>query len=371
MDTRVDQLARLLVEHSTALKSGDKVLIEATGTKTFPLVDRLVQVAYEKKAYPYVRLHDERIFRAMLMGAEDDQFEVLGGVDRSLMEQMDAYIGVRGAENVLELSDVPTERMKIYSRWILQHVHFDIRVPKTRWAILRFPSPSFAQAAKMSSAAFEEFFFASCLVDYAKMDKDMDPLKDLMDKTDMVKITGPGTDVSFSIKGIPAIKCAGEYNIPDGEVFTAPVMDSANGVIAYNTPTLYQGSYFDGVTLTFKNGKIVDATCAQGDVQRLNDILDRDDGARYVGEFALGCNPVIREPMLDILFDEKISGSFHFTPGASYEEAPNGNDSQVHWDMVCRQFKHQGGGEIYFDGVLIRKDGMFVLPELEALNPPE
>ena len=369
MDPRNEQLARMLVEYSIRVKPGDKVLIQAVGGRTYPLVEDIITQVYQKGGKPFLKLEDTRLTRALLLGAEEDQYEVMGNNERALMEQMDCWVGVRGAENALETSDVPMERMKIMSAKIMQKVHFEVRVPKTRWVILRYPSPTFAQSAKMSTPAFEDFYYAACLVDYPAMSAAMDPLVALMNRTDKVRIEGPGTDLRFSIKDIPAIKCAGQMNVPDGEVFTAPVKDSVEGVLSYNTPTLYEGNYFDGITLTFEKGKAVKATCRVGDAAKLNAILDRDEGSRYVGEFALGCNPVVQEPMLDILFDEKIAGSFHFTPGASYDEAPNGNQSQVHWDMVCRQFEKHGGGAIYFDGVLVRKDGLFTLPELTALNP--
>jgi aminopeptidase len=222
----------------------------------------------------------------------------------------------------------------------------------------------------MSTGAFEDFYFDVCTLDYARMSEAMDPLKALMDRTDRVHIKGPGdTDLRFRIGGIDAVKCDGEYNIPDGEIYTAPVKDSVEGVIAYNTPTHYQGTTFTDVRLTFRGGKIVEATSS--DPERINQILDTDDGARFVGEFAIGCNPYITWVMKDTLFDEKIAGSFHFTPGAAYDDCDNGNRSAVHWDMVVIQTDEYGGGEIWFDDVLIRKDGLFVLPELEGLNPDE
>ena len=221
----------------------------------------------------------------------------------------------------------------------------------------------------MSTREFEDFFYKACLLDYSEMSKAMDPLVDLMNRTDKVQIKGPGTDLTFSIKGLNAIKCDGKLNIPDGEVFSAPVKDSVNGVLQYNTPTLYEGNFFDGIRLTFEKGRIVKAECEVGDVAKLNDIFQRDEGACYVGEFALGVNPYIRREMLDILFDEKIAGSFHFTPGGCYDDCDNGNKSEIHWDLVCRQFAENGGGEIWFDDVLIRKDGIFTLDELKPLNP--
>jgi aminopeptidase len=247
----------------------------------------------------------------------------------------------------------------------------DIRVPKTKWVVLRWPTPSMAQSAGMSTEAFEDFYFRVCAgVDYAKMADACKPLVELMDATDQVRIVGPGTELTFSIKDIPAKPCFGERNIPDGECFSCPVKESVNGTVQYNCETLYRGTVFNNIKLTFKNGKIVDALAdSPGTTKKLNEILDADAGARYIGEFALGFNPHIQRPMKDILFDEKIAGSFHFTPGQAYEKFGNGNKSQIHWDMVCIQRPDFGGGEIYFDGKLIRKDGLFISPELNDLNP--
>src|SRR5690606_5901834 len=204
-------------------------------------------------------------------------------------------------------------------------------------------------------------------LDYAAMSKAMDPLKALMDRTDRVRITGPGTDLTFSIRGIGSVKCDGHRNIPDGEVYTAPVRESVNGTITYNVPSVRGGFTFENVRFRFENGKIVEAEA--NDTKRLNDILDTDEGARYIGEFSIGFNPHILTPMKDTLFDEKIAGSLHFTPGQAYRKADNGNRSAIHWDLVLIQRPEYGGGEIWFDDRLIRKDGRFVVPELEPLNP--
>ena len=223
-----------------------------------------------------------------------------------------------------------------------------------------------AQLAGMSTEAFEDFYFDVCTLDYRKLLPGMRALKRLMEKTDHVQIKGPGTDLRFSTKGIPAVICGGDRNIPDGEVFTSPVKDSVEGHVTFNAPSIYQGIAFDGIRLEFKSGKVVDAT--SNETQKLNKILDSDPGARYIGEFSLGFNPRVFQPMLDILFDEKIAGSFHFTPGQAYEEADNGNRSQVHWDMVSIQRPDYGGGEIYFDGKPLRKNGKFLQNQLHSLN---
>jgi aminopeptidase len=302
--------------------------------------------------------------RALALEASDRQLNLMASLELARMKKMNAYIAVRGSNNITELSDVPPEKMKLIGRK-MRRVQ-DQRVKKTKWVVLRWPTPSMAQLAGMSTEAFEDFYFDVCTLDYRKLLPGMKALKRLMEKTDRVQIKGPGTDLRFSIKGIPAVICGGDRNIPDGEVFTAPVKDSVEGHVTFNAPSIYQGIAFDGIRLEFKNGKIVDAT--SNEMQKLNKILDSDPGARYIGEFSLGFNPRVFQPMRDILFDEKIAGSFHFTPGQAYEEADNGNRSQVHWDMVSIQRPDYGGGEIYFDGELIRENGRFLPDQLHSLN---
>ncbi len=278
---------------------------------------------------------------------------------------MDAYIAIRGSHNIFELSDVPQEQMNLFQKALKPA--WDWRIQKTRWVILRWPHPAMAQQSQMSTEVFEDFFFDVCNLDYSRMVPGMKALKKMMDQTDKVHITGPGTNLTFSIKNIPAISCGGQFNIPDGEVFTAPVKESIEGQITYNAPSVYEGCAFDNVRFEFSKGKIVNAS--SNNSKRLTQILNADPGARYIGEFAIGFNPHIKAPMRDILFDEKIAGSFHFTPGQAYVDADNGNRSKVHWDLVCIQRPECGGGEIYFDDKLIRKDGIFVHKSLEKLNP--
>lgn len=365
-DPRITTLATNLINYSVNLQKGEKVLIENFGLQK-ELVNALVKATYEAGGYPFVSIKNAEVDRALLLGATEEHFAMIAEFEANVMKNMDAYIGLRSGDNSNELSDVPADKMKIQGQTIGKKVHRDIRVPKTKWCVLRYPNHSMAQLAKMSTEAFEDFYYDVCNLDYKKMGDAMDSLVALMERTDKVQIKGPGTDLIFSIKDIPAIKCAGEMNIPDGEVYTAPVRDSINGTLSYNAPSPYNGFTFEHVQLTFKDGKIVEATA--NDSERINKIFDTDEGARYVGEFAIGVNPYILHPMGDILFDEKIDGSFHFTPGQAYEEADNGNRSNIHWDLVCIQRPEYGGGEIYFDDVLIRKDGRFVIPELDCLNP--
>ena len=285
--------------------------------------------------------------------------------DLDQMKGMQAYIAIRAGNNTAELADVPSEKLNLYSK--LSRPTLDYRVNETKWVVLRYPNYSMAQLANTSLENFEDFYFDVCTLDYRKMSEAMTPLVDLMNRTDKVQIKGPGTDLTFSIKGIGAVKCDGLRNIPDGEVYTAPVRESMNGIISYNTPSEEQGFTYENIVFQVENGKIVKATA--NDTKKINDLLDVDEGARYFGEFAIGVNPYILHPMKDTLFDEKIAGSFHLTPGMCYEDAPNGNKSANHWDLVMIQRPEYGGGEIWFDDVLIRKDGIFVLPELEGLNP--
>jgi len=366
VDPRVKKLARNLIRYSCDLQKGEKVLIEAIGLET-PLVKELIREAYKAGAIPLVSIKDNEVTRALLMKCTVEQLEMMAGYEAARMSDVDAYIGIRASSNNSELSDVPTEKMNLYMKYVWEKVHGQIRVPKTKWVVLRYPNPSMAQLAGMSTEAFTDHYFNVCNLDYSKMSRAMDPLVELMNKTDRVRIVGKGTDLFFSIAGLKAIKCDGKLNIPDGEIYTAPVKDSVNGVIAFNTPSQYHGFTFRDVKLEFSNGKIVKAEA--NDPERVNRILDTDEGARYVGEFAIGVNPYITRAMNDTLFDEKIAGSFHFTPGSCYDECDNGNKSAVHWDLVCIQTPEYGGGEIYFDDILVRKDGLFVLPELEALNP--
>jgi aminopeptidase len=365
-DPRYAQLADVLTGFSTSLKKGERVLIDAFDVPdTFTIA--LVRAAQERGALPYVNVQRARITRELLKGATAEQYATTAEVELQRMQSMQAYIAVRGSDNIFETSDVPAERVQAVAK-ILKPV-LDHRVNKTKWVVLRWPSSAMAQQASMSTQAFEDFYFRVCTFDYSRYAPGMKALVSLMNKTDRVHLKGPGTDLKFSIKGIGAVACGGLRNIPDGEVFSCPVKDSVEGVIQYNAPTVYLGTSFDNIRLVFKAGKIVEAT--SNNTKRLNEILDTDAGSRYIGEFAIGFNPHILEPMRDILFDEKIAGSFHFTPGQAYETGGNGNKSAVHWDMVNIQRPEYGGGEIWFDGKLIRKDGLFVPKALQALNPDQ
>ncbi len=363
-DARYEKLAENLINYSVKLQKGEKILITFSG-KENDLAKELVKKAYKAGGLPFIKHTDGQTSYLVMKEITEEQLEIMNENELSLMKQMDCYISVRASDNIFESSIVPSEKMNLYSR--IMKPMFNERVNNTRWCVLRYPNSSMSQLAGKANDEFEDFYFDVCNLDYSKMSKAMDNLVELMEKTDIVRLSGPGTELSFSIKGIPAIKCDGEYNIPDGEVFTAPVKDSINGTISFNTPAMSEGEALENIKFTLKDGKIVEATSSN--TEKMNKKLDTDEGARYIGEFAIGVNPYILYPMKDTLFDEKIAGSIHFTPGRCYDEAPNGNDSAIHWDIVLIQTPEYGGGEIYFDDVLIRKDGMFVIDELKCLNP--
>jgi aminopeptidase len=363
-DPRYKKLATLLVKYSTELKKGDRVLLDMIDVPDEFTVE-LVRAARAAGATPLVEVRHTRVSRELLLETNDKQAALIRDIELFRMKKVQAYIAIRGSANASENADVPGERLQLFSK-IMRPV-LDYRVNKTHWCVLRWPTPSMAQAASMSTEAFENLYFDVCTMDYAKMARAMAPLERRMNRADNVHLKSPGTDLTFSINGIGAKMCKGDRNIPDGEVFSCPVKNSVNGVIQFNTPTIYGGTKFENVRLEFKDGKIIAATANNS--KRLNEILDTDTGARYVGEFSLGFNPYILNPMCDILFDEKIAGSLHFTPGQAYEECDNGNRSAVHWDMVLIQRKEWGGGEVWFDGELIRKDGLFVPKDLKPLNP--
>lgn len=367
MDERIHKLAYNLVNYSCRVQKGEKVLVNCNGTAPIPLAKQVIKEIYKVGGIPFLELKTSILERELLLGASKEQLVFMAELDAKRMNQMDAYIGIRGDDNSAELADVPSEKIDMYGKLYTNPVHHEIRVPHTKWVVLRYPTSSMAQSAHTSLEDFENFYYEVCNLDYGKMSKAMDSLVTLMNQTDKVRLTAKDTDITFSIKDIPAVKCAGACNIPDGEVYTAPVKNSINGTISYNTSSEYNSFTFENVTLTFKDGKIIE--CSANDNERLKKIFDTDEGARYVGEFAIGVNPYILKPMNNILFDEKIMGSIHFTPGNCYDDAPNGNKSAIHWDLVLIQTPEYGGGEIYFDDVLIRKNGKFVLPELEGLNP--
>lgn len=368
VDSRIYPLAKTIVNYSVNVQPGDAVLLDSIGFTPRPLIEAIAEEVMRAGGVPVIGYQQLAWLRRLMLEAEEEQLVRLGGILSQQMEMYQCYISVRGQDNGFEWSDVPKERMGWYNRHVFQPVHIERRCKKTRWCVMRYPNESMCQLAETSTEAFSRFFYDVCCVDYPRMAQALVPLQKLMDEAKSFRITGPDTDLSFSVEGIPSVPCAGTHNIPDGECFTAPVKESVQGYVTYNTPSLREGITFQSIRLEFEKGKVVNAQ-AGPHTATLNAMLDVDEGGRYIGEFSFGVNPVILMPMRDTLFDEKICGSFHIALGACYDEAPNGNQSALHWDMVQIQRSDYGGGEIYCDERLIRKDGLFVVPELEALNP--
>ena len=369
-DPRFAQLADKLVNYSCCLKPGEKLLLETVGLEE-ALAKEIIRAVYAAGGQPFINIQNERLQKEWLMGKDGISVEALDAQarwDAARMAEMDAYIGLRVKDNLYDMAAVSGEINTHLSQHYLKPVHFDLRVPHTKWVVLRYPNPSMAQEAAMSTEDFEDFYFTVCNFDYARLSEAMDPLLKLLQGADKVEIKGPGADLRFSVKNIGAIKCDGQRNIPDGEVYTAPVKESVEGWIKFNTPSPYQGKVYQDVELRFEKGRIVGAAAADH-AQDLQAIFATDEGARYIGEFAFGLHPFILKPMKDILFDEKISGSIHFTPGNCYDDTDNGNKSSIHWDLVYILRKEYGGGEIFIDGQLIQKDGLFLPPALKGLNP--
>ncbi len=365
MDNRVTELADKIVNYSCGVLPGDKVLISYDGVTADEFVKEIIRAVYRVGAYPYVEIINYGIIREIMVGCKKEQITFMNDYLLHQIKGMDAFINLSAMENFSELSDVPMEKLNIYNNALKEYTEYTLNGLKWSWT--RYPNPGLAQLANMSTEGFKDFYFQVCNMDYGKLSQAMDPLAELMRTTDKVRITGPGTDISFSIKGIGSKKCDGHANIPDGEVYTAPVRDSVNGVISYNTPSEKDGFKYDNIVFYVEKGKIVEARA--NNTEKINELLNRDEGSRYFGEFALGVNPYIMKPMGVTLFDEKINGSFHLTPGSAYSTTDNGNRSSIHWDLVMIQRSDYGGGEIYFDDRLIRKDGLFVLEELQKLNP--
>ncbi len=359
------KLAKQIVNYSFGVKHGERVLIQYSDCDV-EFLECIQQEVYNAKAYPFFKEVNRSLLKKQLLNGDEKLFEDMVRFDKELYSSMDCIALIGGANNIYEYSNVPSSQKSLYDKIYTQQIHFDIRCKK-RWVLLRYPTSSFAQLSGMGTKEFEKYFFDVCGLDYSKMDKASKKLKALMEKTDKVKIVAPNTNLEFSIKGLPAIICSGQCNLPDGEVYTAPIKNSINGEITFNVPAMNGGFKFENIWLKFENGKVVDFNCNNN--AEFERILNLDEGSRYVGEFALGINPYVTKSMNDILFDEKMCGSLHMALGCSYDDCDNTNKSVLHWDLILNQTDSFGGGEIWFDNVKIRENGVFILPELVDLNP--
>lgn len=362
------RLARQFAVNAVRTGPGDNIWIEYKGPKARIIADACAEAVTEAGGTPLLVDSSAATLTSVIGALSPDGIETIGAEKLARMKTMQGYIRVDDDADEEKIG-LSAEQMGLYKTALRPMT--DHRVNHTRWLVTAAPTEEFAAACGMSFPQFENFYRDVCLVDYNAMSAAVQPLKKIMTEGKKVHILSPAqeTDLTFSIEGIPAIPCTGTVNIPDGECFTAPVKDSINGTIKFG-PSSYNGQKFQFIRLTFRDGHIEDAVAENAErTAMLNRMLDTDDGARYVGEFAINFNPYIKHPTGSILFDEKIDGGLHLAMGACYDDAPNGNKSAVHWDMVHIQRPDYGGGEIWIDDRLIRRDGIFVVPELEALNP--
>lgn len=355
------QLAKKILEFSCELEKGQNVMLQLVGLNGIGLLRALVEHARAMGVNPYVQIEDTEIQRMLVETGDKAFWKGQAENDQlPLMKEMDAFVGVRAALNIYEQSEVSKKANKAYADYFVDPVHYKERVNNTNWVVLRYPSEAFAMNAKMPTQKFREFYYKACLLDYTELAEAMKPLQDRLEDTDMIRLEGEGTDIEFSVKGQTWIPCFGKRNIPDGELFSSPILSSVNGHITY-APSVYQGKPFEFVKLVVRDGVVIDSDSSNNEA--LQEILDTDAGARQFGEFSFGLNPIIEEPMYDILFDEKIYGSNHLTLGNDYEIAPNGNESNIHWDLVCI------GADVYLDDEKVREGRKFIVDDLKGLNP--
>ena len=369
LQEQLSRLADQFIGNAIGLQRGEKIWIEWAGSDAAPLAKACIDKAKSLGGVPHPQARGSEYINNLLSAKpSQDELIALGLKNLETMKQMDCYIriGDIGDQTKLnEFGDLYDDYKRLAVREFTNH-----RVINTRWLVVRAPTDHFAKACGMTMDQFTPFYMGANLFDYSTMVSPAEKLRILMAEGKDVEIKGKGTDLKFSIEGIGAKSCIGKFNIPDGEVFTAPVKGSVNGYVTFG-PSVYNGKSFDEIFLRYKEGKIIEAkSTTESSTRDLNRIFDTDEGARYPGEFAIGFNPNIQFPVGDILFDEKIKGSFHIANGICYENyADNGNQSAIHWDVVQIQRPDYGGGTIAIDGRIIRKDGIFIVPELEALNP--
>lgn len=341
---KLKKLAKIIINYSIALKKGEKLLIRGYGFDGYPLIKELYLEAVKAGAFKIdVRYSSDEMARIFYENATKEQLTFLDLLDKKVADNYDAMIQIIADENPFELAAVEIKKKQLAMK--AMKPLSDI-LHKKRWCLFYYPNNATAQTAKKSLETWENFVFDSCIKDWKKEEKMQLKLIDLLKKVKKIRVVGHETDLTLSVAGQTWLKCCGSHNLPDGEVFTSPIRNSVSGVIRYNVPTRYMSKDFDWVKLWLKNGKVVKEACSH-DVKDLADILNTDSGARYYGEFAFGLNKSILEPTREILFDEKMGKSLHMALGKCYDEAPNGNDSNIHWDLIFRF--DWANAELYFD----------------------
>lgn len=366
MDPRFRKIASTVMRHSLKIKPGEKVIISAVddGDK---LCEALVEEAYACGALPFVSLEQTNVRRAILLGATQEQLELMAKPTVALMEEMDCSVTISAPYNSCEFSLVDQEKQTMYTKYCRSQI--SRARGKLRWVSLTYPNHAMAQNAGMSLSDFSDYYFDLMTMDYEKLERASLPMAMRMRAADKVRIVAPGTDLTVSLKGFTALIAAGEHNLPDGEIASTPDRYSVNGTISFNIPSMHNGFLFKDVVLTFKDGKLVDASA--NDTERFWREVSLDEGCRYIGEFSMGTSPFVNQIVHETLFDEKMGGSMHMALGACYNfpGRDNGNRSSIHWDLIQSHRPEHGGGEVWIDGELVRKDGIYLPEDLRTLNP--
>lgn len=365
IDRRLENLGDIIVMHSCKIQKGENVLIEASIQST-DLVKYLLKKCYEIGANPFVIYNDMATNRIIISNCNEKQLEIMKEWESAIMDKIDSYIEIRGFDNTCEMFNVPAEKNNLYWENFYGPVQFGLRGPNHKWVTLNYPTPAMAQKFKMNTDDFEEYFFSVCTTNYKEMAENMIELKKAVDSAKKMTIKKHGYSLEIGI-GAEAYICAGEINIPDGELFFAPKKYEVNGTILFDTPCLFRNLMFKDIKLTFKDGKVVEASSSNYN-DKLNDIVFTDEGSCYLGEVAFGTNPNVDRIVDNILFDEKMLGSIHIALGDAHVNSDNGNRSTLHWDIVQVHKESYGGGEIYLDDKLIMKDGIFIPNALQSLN---
>lgn len=363
-DPRVENLARIMVEHSTEVKKGDVCTIEGEAAAA-PLLKALYEQVLVAGGHPILNVGLEGQNAAFFEHADDEQLAWVAPPSQWAVENADVRLAVMASTNNRELSNVAPERQRIRQaarQPLMKKMMARAAAGEYRWSLTLFPTNAYAAEAKMSLDDFEDFYYGACLATeddpvgaWKRTSVETKRLADWIQGREEVHISGPGTDLRLNVAGRTFIAADGRHNMPDGEFFTGPHEDSAQGEVTFHLPATYAGREVAGVRFRFEAGKVVDATAERGE-DFLIEMLDTDEGARRLGELGIGTNYGITDGTGEILLDEKIGGTVHLAVGASYPDTGGVNESAVHWDMICDLRK---GGKIEVDGALLQEDGEF------------
>jgi aminopeptidase len=365
-DPRIEKLADMLVNYSVGIKPGDKTIIEGNEMAR-PLVIAIYKKVLQAGGFPFLLLSMAGMDEILYTTASDEQLQYVSDPLKLMVDTYDAHFYIQSDANTKRLTNVDPESIIKFRKGrhaLMEHFYERAGRGEMRWVYTLYPTEGHAQDAEMSLDEYSDFVFKACMPDlndpvayWKRIAVAQEKIVDWLKGKKHVHVTGPETDLTLSIEGRPFISCASHINVPDGEIFCGPVEDSINGHVMFSYPAIYQGHEVTGVRLWFENGRVIKATAEKNEAYLLA-TLDTDEGSRSVGEFAIGTNDGIQKFTGEILFDEKIGGSFHMALGSSYPESGGVNKSAIHWDMICDL---RNGGAIEVDGECLHKNGKFTL----------